>query len=220
MIRAAIFDLDGTILDSMPIWETIAEDYLISLGKKPHEDLKQKFKSLSLEQAAEYYISNYQVSKTVNEIIDDINGIIRGYYFNTAQLKDNVFEFLSELEKSNIKMCIATATDRELAEAALKRTGIDRYISFIITCGEVGLSKSQPAIFKKALRGLCTSTEETAVFEDAPHAALTAKSAGFTVIGVYDKSWSAEDTQKLKGISDYYIETFTQIHCKKGELII
>ena len=121
MLKGAIFDLDGTILDSMFIWDTIGEDYLRSLGKEPKENLKETFKAFTLEQAAKYYRENYGVVLSVNEIVDGVNKMVERYYAETVKLKPGIEVFLEKLKAKGVKMCIATVTDKPLVETALAR---------------------------------------------------------------------------------------------------
>lgn len=205
-IDGAIFDVDGTLLDSMEIWETLGERYLRTLGIQPRENLTETFKNMSLKQAAEYYRIHYEVKKSIEEIIDGINALIEKFYFDEAELKPGVEKFLKQLDRKHVKMCIATATDRYLVEAALANCGILNYFSGILTCGEVGTGKDEPEIYESALKLLGTNKAYTVVFEDAPYALETAKRAGFPVAGVYEKM--QPDQKMIKKMSDYYVLNF------------
>ena len=121
MIKGAIFDFDGTLVDSMFIWDTFGEDYLRTLGKDPKENLTETFKTFTLEQAAEYYREHYGVTLSVEEIVDGVNRMIEGLYKSTVPLKKGVAEFLAGLSKAGVRMCVATVTDKYLVEAALTR---------------------------------------------------------------------------------------------------
>ena len=208
-IKGAIFDLDGTLLDSMFIWDTIGEDYLIHRGITPEYGLNEKFKTMSIVQAATYYQSNYGLTESVEEIISGVNGMIDHFYANVVTLKSGVLSYLHRLKADGVKMCIATATDRYMAEAALKRNGIFEFFSGILTCTEVGFGKDNPMIFEKALKVLGTDKNETLIFEDALHAIETAKKSGFKVVGVFDQ-YSIKEQEKIKEISDYYINSFEE----------
>ena len=212
MIRGAIFDLDGTLLDSMSIWDTIGEDYLRSLGIEPRENLAEAFKTFTLEESAEYYRTHYGVTLSVEEIVNGENGMIEDFYRNTVSLKKGVPEFLAKLSDNGVKMCVATVTDKYLAEAALTRLNVRRYFSGIVTTAEVGCGKNDPSIYRKALAYLGTEKHETLVFEDVLHALMTAKNDGFPVAAVYDKH--EEKQEKLKEIADIYIEDFNTIFLK------
>ena len=205
-IAGAIFDLDGTLLDSMSIWKTVGEDYLRTLGIEPDGNLKETLKTMSLLQAGEYLKQQYGIAATVEEIMQGVNSLVEHFYTEEAPLKAGVADFLEALSHRGVRMCIATATDRHLARAALARNGILKYFGEIFTCTSVGCGKDQPDIFEAALAFLGTPKMQTLVFEDALHAAQTAKGAGFCVAAVLD---STEECQaELKALADFYIENF------------
>ena len=208
-IRGAIFDVDGTLLDSMFIWDTIGELYLRSIGYQPKENLNETFKNMSLRQAARYYQTEYGVTLSIDEIMDGVNAMLERYYRFEVPLKPGVAELLERLRQSGVKLCIATATDRHLVEAALDRCGVLSCFGEIFTCNEVGHGKDEPDIFEAALRFLGTRKEETIVFDDALYAVRTAKEAGFLVAAVYD---SHERSQaEVRARSDLYLEDLTQL---------
>ena len=208
MLKGAIFDLDGTLFDSMFIWDTAGEAYLRSMGIEPKEDLQKVLKPMSLLQSATYIHEKYRLSLTEKEIMDGINRTVEDFYFHTVQPKEGVIEFLEQMKKQGVRMCIATATDRYQAQAALNRCGMEAFFSEIFTCTDVGHGKDEPVIFEKALEHLGITKADTVVFEDAYHAAKTAKADGFIVAAVYD---SHETKQaKLHLVSDCFIENFTQ----------
>lgn len=209
-IKGAIFDLDGTLLDSMFIWDTIGEDYLKSQGILPKENLNETFKSMSLLQAAEYYQSEYGLSLTTEEIMDGVNDMIEHFYADVVLTKPGVAEFLEKLKKCGTKMCVATATDKHLVKAALERNGILNYFSEIFTCTEVGAGKDNPLIFNRALAHLGTNIADTLVFEDALYAIKTAKGAGFTVCGVEDTSEKSNQAI-IKNMVDIYIHSYLEM---------
>ncbi len=206
MVKGAIFDLDGTLIDSMFIWDTFAEDYLKSLGIEPKENLAEIFKNFTVEQAAEYYRNHYNIELSVEEIADGINNMVAEIYRTKVVLKSGVIDFLKRLQNSGVKMCVATVTDRDIAEAVLKRLNVREYFLEIFTCSEVGYNKETPEIYRQALKHLETEKTETVVFEDVLHALKTAKDDGFKVAAVYDAHESKQE--EIKEISDYYIMDF------------
>ena len=206
MLKGAIFDFDGTLVDSMFIWDTIGEVYLRTLGKEPHEDLKETFMTHTLEEAAEYYRTHYGVTLSVKEIVDGVNSMVEEIYRTKVTLKPRVAEYLAWLRVNGVRMCVATVTDRYLVEETLDRLGILQYFSEIFTCAEVGYGKDKPIIYRKAHEHLDTVKNETYVFEDSLFALKTAKADGFTTIGVYDRHETSQD--KLKNLADYYIVDF------------
>ena len=208
MLTGAIFDFDGTLIDSMFIWDTIGEDYLRTLGKEPHEDLKETFMTLTLEEAAEYYREHYKVTLSVTEIVDSINAMVEGIYRTKVTLKPGVTDYLRLLKERGVKMCVATVTDRYLVEDTLERLGILHYFSEIFTCAEVGYGKDKPIIYQKALEHLGTAKEETFVFEDSLFALETAKIDGFPTVGVYDMHESRQE--EMKRLADCYVRSFEE----------
>ena len=214
MIRGAIFDLDGTLLDSMSLWDTFGEDYLRLLGKEPHEDLTETFKTFTLAQSAEYYRTHYGVTLSVEEIVNGVNRMIEGYYTNEVNVKSGADHFVKELYGQGVRMCVATVTDRYLAEAALERLGMRQYFSEIFTTAEVGYDKTSPHIYRAALAHLGTEKNETVVFEDAYHALMTAKEDGFTVAAVYDRHETRQ--VEMKAAADYYMSDYKKFAWQKA----
>ena len=209
MIAGAVFDVDGTLLDSMSIWDTVGADYLRSIGFKPKENLNEVFKDMSLDQAARYYQTEYGVTLSVEEITEGVNALLEDFYRHRAALKLGAGELVRELSSRGVKLCVATATDRYLVEAALERCGVLSCFGRIFTCGEVGHGKNEPHIFEAALRFLGTVREETLVFDDALYAVRTAKKAGFPVAAVYDSHEKGQ--AQVRALADVYLENLAQL---------
>lgn len=208
-LTGAIFDLDGTLLNSMPVWASLGENYLKSKGAVPRGDVRERLKPMNMQQAAKYFQTDYHLTESADKIVREIDDMIEQKYRAEIQLKPGVLPFLQKLKRENIKLCIATATDRLLAESALKRLQVADYFSFLITCTEIGFSKESGEIYEKALKLLHTEKAQTVVFEDALHAAKSAKNAGFSVIGVYDECARPEETE-IKSTVDRYIRSFEE----------
>ena len=206
MIKGIIFDLDGTLLDSMYIWDSLGEVYLSSVGIVPQNGLKEILRPLSLYQSACYLKKEYSLPFSVNKIIDDINKMVEDYYIKEVQLKPGVKEFLDKLKQRNIKCCIATLTDRYQVEMALKRCCINEYFVNIITSTEVGHGKDEPFIYREALKSLKCKKTEALVFEDAVFAAKTAKDDGFNVVGIYDIH--EKNNQEFMSLADFYLTNY------------
>ena len=141
---------------------------------------------------------------------------VRAFYENEVQAKPGVKKFLSLLKMEGVWMYVATNTDRDLVETALKHTGLDGYFRGILTCAEVGAGKKDsPEIYERCMRRLRSTKKDTVIFEDALHAIQTAKAAGFRVCGVYDPSAEA-DQEAIKSLSDYYIRSFEEMFEQEG----
>ncbi|MGM9522139.1 MAG: HAD family hydrolase [Oscillospiraceae bacterium] len=208
--KGAVFDLDGTLLDSMPLWNSRGSDYLRGRGIEPAPDVDKRYKALSLAQASEYLKSEYGIPDTADEIACQLNAGVEQGYRQTVQPKEGVPEFLAFLREKKVRMCVATATERYLVEMVLRRVGLLDFFDGILTCGEVGTGKDVPDIYIKGAELLGTSIEETLVFEDAPHAIRTAKGAGFRVAAVEDGSYVAE-RDEIRAMSDIYVSSFYKL---------
>lgn len=205
-IKCAIFDFDGTLFDSMFIWDSVGEIYLHSLGKEPKSSMREDVRALSLYQSACYFQKEYDLSLSVEQIMAGINQTIEHFYIHEVLPKPGVGDFLDEMKKSKIRMCIATASDRYQIEAALSRCGMEDYFEAIFTCSEIGHGKDEPVIFQKAMEYFNTERSNTVIFEDAIHAVWTAKTDGFTVVAVYDDSEKRQI--EIRELSDCYISDF------------
>ena len=152
-LKCVIFDFDGTLFDSMYLWDTVAESYVRSRGKEPKPTVREEVRALSLLQAAEHLKKEYDLAETPEEIMAGIDGIIEHFYRDEVQPKPGVVPFLKELRAKGVDVCIATATDRYLIEAALRRCGIENLFDAIFTCSEVGHGIWRAARQHRGLRG-------------------------------------------------------------------
>lgn len=204
-MKAAIFDVDGTLLDSMSVWEDIGERYLASQNITAEKNLRAALHTMSLEQGAAWMKEKYQLDKSISQIIEEVLKIVSDFYRFEAPLKPGVKKTLEWFKERNIQMTVATSGNRELTEAALARNGILDYFEQIYTCTETGAGKDEPLIYLKAAESMQAEPNETLVFEDALHAAKTAKKAGFVVIGVYDEE-NRKNISKMKEVCDCYCD--------------
>ncbi len=207
-IEGAIFDLDGTLLDSTYVWEDFGNRFFDGTGITPRPTLRDDIRSLTLRQAAEYCIKEYGINRTPEQLMDHINENLRSFYAEEVKLKKGVQAFLRFLHEKGVPMCVATATDRRLSESALERYGLLSFMSDIVTCTDTGLSKNTPAIFEYAREKMGgPGKEHTFVFEDAFHAIKTARSGGYGVVGIYDVS-EERNRKEIERLSDLYIADF------------
>lgn len=205
-IKCVIFDFDGTLFDSMFLWENVGALYLHSLGKEAKPSLEEDIKPLSLHQSANYMKKEYQLQLSEDEILEGIHLLIEDFYLYKVQPKSGAICFLTKLKQAGISMCIATATPRYLIEAALKRCKMESFFEAIFTCDEVGHGKDEAIIFRKAMEHFHANRDNTVVFEDALHAITTAKKDGFFTVAVFDKS--EEKQEEIKKLCDCYFKNF------------
>lgn len=203
MIAGIIFDVDGTLLDSMSIWNHAGERYLRSLDIEAAPDLGNVLFPMSMKEGASYMKREYGLPFSITEIIKGVNDTIRSFYAFEAEPKEGVLEFLKELKCHHVKMTAATSTDRCVIEPALERMGILRKLEGIFTCSEIGVGKESPDIYEAARLYMGTDISSTWVVEDALYALKTARSAGFGTIGVYDAS-SQSQQEEIRLEADIY----------------
>lgn len=206
MIEGAIFDLDGTLLDSMGMWMNVIFDYLRTVERVPKPGLMDTLSTMSLAQAAEFCRQDYALPFSVEQIVAEILKQIEHFYTYDAKPMPHVQEFLQELAAQGVRMCVATASDHALIERALRRCGMAHYFSQILDCIEVGHGKDEPIIYRQSLTHLGTPKEKTVIFEDATHAIETAKRDGFLVASVY--SPYEQDPERVRTLSDVHIVTY------------
>ncbi len=204
-IKGAIFDLDGTILDSMKYFKDMSSVTMkrFRLDSPKGED----FYGLAIHEMAEVMRDKYGVTESVQEIVDYINATVENAFFELVLPKPGVENFLFALKEKGVKMCIATLTDRYLVEAALKRCNIREYFSEIFSCGEIGVGKSSPLVYDIALAHLGTPKEDTWVFEDSLYAATTAKKAGYNVVAIKDDS-ALKYEKEMRSLCDLYFDVY------------
>ncbi len=207
-IKYAIFDADGTLMDSMHIWDTVDSAFLMMLGIEPKE--KRLFRKYGYFNTINRMLDEYNLNMTFDEVKAQIMKILEYYYENVATAKDGVKEFLQTLRNNGVHCVVATATDRYLMEPALERNGLLEYFDAVFTTRDIGLSKHQPDVFNMA-RDFMGADEDLFVFEDAAYAIDTAKKAGYKVVAVED--YSAEDEREhIKSIADFYVVDYSEMY--------
>lgn len=201
---AVIFDLDGTLLDSLSAWDNAGVNYILSRGLEPYENMTEELVQLSLLDGARLIKKRYHLPEPAEQILEDTLAPVKKHYQTDIPAKPKVPALLNYLHSQGIKMVVATASDAALAKAALKRLGLLDYFEFIITCDEVGVGKRSPLVYETALTRLKTKKARTLVVEDALYAIKTAHKAGFPTVGIAEEK-AALDAPKIAAIADLFI---------------
>lgn len=219
MIKLAIFDLDGTIVDSMPYWKNAAKDYLESINIKTDENLCEVFLSLSLPEGCKYLKDNYCSNKRVDEIANGINNIMHNHYLKDVKIKPNMIDILKYLKDNNIDMCIASSTDRYLIQECLLKQGLTEYFTYIKTSTEIGKSKQHPDIYLDCINHYNLNNDEAIIFEDLPYGIKAVKPLNIKTVGIYDET-SKNHQKEMKIYSTYYFDNFENDNLEKIKEIL
>lgn len=210
MIQGAIFDVDGTLLDSLSMWEKIDQQYLSSLGLKASEEISRQLFTYSLEEGAQFIKDTFHLSFCVDKIISDLVALANDYYLHQVKVKPGVSHVLETFEKMGIPMAICTSNAKEVIDQVLEAHDLKHYFHYITTVGEVGIGKEAPDIYLSACHKMHSQPTTTMVFEDALHALVTLSKAQFITVGCYD-DYSLKDQREIKAISDYYVHRIDEI---------
>ena len=205
-----IFDMDGTLLDSLSVWADSDREFINGHGYDYDPVHSLAMKKMHFDSACEYLVKAFSLPLSPKETGERILEIVEERYLNGIPLKDGAEEFIKAAHSAGIKMCVATSNKKKLAEDALKARGILQYMEFVLTSDEVGCGKESPEIFLKAAEKLGAKPEEVTVFEDSIHAVLSAEKAGFRVIGVYDPLCE-EEFSEIEKIADITIKSFEEL---------
>lgn len=208
-ITGAIFDFDGTLFDSMPIWKGIRYKFFDKIGLKLTTEDEKAFNGLYLRESLILAKERFNMKESYEELLSQFFDYIKEKYLTEAEPKNDIIEFLEKLKAKGVKMGIATATGEPALEAVLEKYGMLGYFSVVYSTYTVGASKTEPKVYDAVLEKIGTDKETTWIFEDALYAAKTAKANGYNLVGIYDES--EENADELKQLADIYIRNYNEI---------
>jgi len=197
MIKGVIFDMDGTLLDSMPHWRTVSSGYIRSKGLEPAPDLDAKLAGASLIEGSTHLRDHYLPHMTAEDILDEVGGHIVDVYAQNVPAKPGAIEALRGLKAQGVKIALATASERRHSDPAFIRLGVFDCFDGLYTCQQAGHGKTDPAVFLLAAREMGLAPHEVAVVEDAPYALKTAREAGFLTVAVPDPTADWAEAQAI-----------------------
>lgn len=209
-IKAVIFDLDGTLVDSMNLWGEIDVDFLADRHIDMPEGLQQELEGLSMTETAVYFQQTFGLTDTVEELMTIWNNMARDAYLHHIPMKPGAIEFLTYLKEHEIPMGIATSNSRELVEATYQAHQLGNYITCCVTANEVEHGKPAPDVFLEAARRLEIDPKQCLVFEDIIAGIQAGHNANMKVCGIYDE-YTKDISDEKKALADYYIEDYYEI---------
>ena len=210
MIKGAIFDLDGTLLDSMWVWNKVDVDFLGSRGFAVPPDYQKAISAMGFRETAEYTIKRFGLNENPEDIIQEWNDMAEHTYHYEVEIKPCVKETLEALKAQGVRLGIATASYATLFQECLKRNGVYDYFAAFTETKEVPRGKGFPDVYIKAARKMGCLPEECVVFEDIHKGILAAKTGGFYTVGVYDEK-SSDSWEEIRRDSDCAISGFGQL---------
>ncbi|MSS64046.1 HAD family hydrolase [Velocimicrobium porci] len=208
--KAVIFDLDGTLIDSMSMWREIDIEYLGRFGIVLPETLQDEIEGMSFSETAVYFKQRFGLEDSLEQIKQTWNQMAGYKYANEVPFKQGAKAFVKYLKKKGIKTGIATSNSKELVKAVLENHHMVQYFDSIHTACEVKKGKPAPDIYELVANELQVIPEECLVFEDVIQGIRAGKSAGMTVCAVYD-DYTKDMIEAKKKEADYYIDSYLEI---------
>lgn len=206
-IKAAIFDMDGTLIDSLFLWDLFWRDagarFLNDPTFRPSEEDDKAVRTITLRDAMYLIHERYSIAESGEELFQFINAIITDFYANRVTMKEGALEWLNYCKANGIRMCVASATAYELIELAMNHCGIAGYFEKIFSCSVIGKGKEEPDIYLAAQAYFGEDAADICVFEDSLVAIETANSIGMHTVAIYDRFNYGQD--RMKRIADAYV---------------
>lgn len=209
-IAAVLFDLDGTLVDSMWMWKAIDVEYLGSLGVTLPEGLQRQIEGMSFSETALYFKEAFHVPQSLEEIKGIWVSMAQDKYAHEVEFKPGALAFLEELRKRGIKTGICTSNGRELAQTVIDALEMAPYIDCVMTACEVQAGKPSPDIYLAVAKELGVSSGECLVFEDIPKGIQAGLNAGMRVCAVED-AYSVDQQEAIRSLAHYYIKSYDQV---------
>jgi HAD superfamily hydrolase (TIGR01509 family) len=186
-IKCAVFDADGTLLDSMTMWKNLTYTYAAEKGVVAPEGIHRQLNTLSMEQCAAFYQEKLGINQPIPQIVEELAQCALRGYRDAVKAKPGAKQLLTLLKENGIPAAIATASDLEGVKLALRSNGMEDLFSYMVSCTQMGTSKETPDIFLHCAEHFHCLPQETVVFEDSAYALKTAKAAGFLTVGIFDQ---------------------------------
>lgn len=213
-MKGILFDLDGTLIDSMEVWAGLSKNFIKEKVLKLKEGIEEHETGLAIEELPVFIKETYGLDVSIEEITDYITQTLVYHCENVFEYKEGAKEMIKAFKDRGYKMCITTASPDYYCDLLDKKLGLSQHMEFIQTPDKVGIPKSNKDYFKKAVESLGTDPAKTYVFDDALYAIKNAKAQGLIPIGVADKSAESEK-EEIKEIAHIFLETYVDLDMDK-----
>ncbi|OOB77186.1 MAG: HAD family hydrolase [Epulopiscium sp. Nuni2H_MBin003] len=208
--EAVIFDLDGTLVDSMWVWATLDDEFLEKFGYVMPKELGPLLEGLGFTETAQMFKDYFNLPLSIEEIKKIWNEMAAKMYAMRVDLKVGVVEFLEYLQRNKIEMGIATSNSIELTQLVLEKHNIAHFFKSIVTSCDVEQGKPHPFVYIEVAKRLGVEPEKCLVFEDIPNGIIGAKSANMTVWGIEDMQ-PDEVKIKAKKLADRWVQNYHEV---------
>lgn len=209
-MKGCIFDLDGTLVDSMWVWRDLGEVYLKAKGIPAAGNLSEILRPMTMKAAILYLKEAYAIEDSFLQMSEEVYAIVRHRYQHEVAAKQGAEDCLRKLKAKGVRMGVLTACERISAEQVLKRCGLLPYFDFIASCEELPYDKQDGRLYEYIVRKLKTDPEETMFVEDALHAVKALKENGYHVTAVYDAANQAQ-WKEICGLADEALDSLKQV---------
>lgn len=207
---AMIFDMDGTLLDSMGYWRKINVDFLAARSLTPPEEIRADILETSNRVAARLYAERFEIGMDMVQIMEEYRRRMGVYYQTQIDPKPNALDYVNWLKRQGVRVCVGTASPGDLAVPALERHGLLEPMEFVLSSTDLGMDKGEPDFYRLVAERLNLPCERCAMFEDASYAARGAKAAGLTVYAIADHTQRAHEAE-LREVADVFVRDFAEL---------
>ncbi len=210
MFSGAIFDIDGTVLDTMGVWKDITLNFLLKKGIVPTLEEMDNYRDMSMEETMLYTKEQFNLPESVEELKDGFEKLSREKYMYEVPAKPYVKEYMEKLKSEGVKIGVATSGYPELWQHALKRLGMLHMIDGFALTSETGVNKSHPDVYLLAAERIGVKPSECMVFEDILSGIIGAKKGGMMATAIYDEL-NKSQTEEFKRLADRYIVSWREL---------
>lgn len=210
MVKAILFDCDGTLLDSVDAWDTVLEGLAADAGIVLTDEENYLLTTLTIPETGVFFHERHGLGENADDVVGTIDRGMLEYYSNHAKERPGALEFVRSMIKLGVCCSVVSSSPQSYLQAGLKHAGFINYLYEIVSVDDVNASKREPAVFQYACKLMAAHPSDTWVFEDSTYALKTAKAAGFKTLGMYDRD-AAGTFEELSEVADVAVRSFAEL---------